>query len=89
MQHDQEIPDAYVSCAGFSAVMTPVIQANNIVRDDEESIFRAFRVLDKDKKGYLEPNELRDIMTTQGEPFNPQEIEDMLTVRNGAFLLEC
>ncbi|KAJ3401870.1 Mitogen-activated protein kinase 13, partial [Chytridiales sp. JEL 0842] len=34
--------------------------------------------LDAEKKGYLTPEELRNYMTTDGEPFSQEEIDEML-----------
>uniref|UniRef100_A0A3B5A6K1 EF-hand calcium binding domain 2 n=1 Tax=Stegastes partitus TaxID=144197 RepID=A0A3B5A6K1_9TELE len=37
------------------------------------------QVLDKDSKGYLEPEELTKYMTQEGEPFSQEEMDEMLT----------
>jgi Ca2+-binding EF-hand superfamily protein len=36
-------------------------------------------VLDVDKKGYLEAEELQRLMTTYGEKFSSEEVKEMLT----------
>ena len=41
-------------------------------------MYKALQVLDVDKKGYYTKDELIRLMTTEGEPFNPEEINDML-----------
>ncbi|KAK2854198.1 hypothetical protein Q5P01_006859 [Channa striata] len=45
----------------------------------EDHLLQAFEVLDKDKKGYLEPEELTKYMTQEGEPFTQDEMDEMLT----------
>ncbi|KAF3686291.1 EF-hand calcium-binding domain-containing protein 2 [Channa argus] len=45
----------------------------------EDHLLQAFEVLDKDKKGYLEPEELTKYMTKEGEPFTQEEMDEMLT----------
>ncbi|RKO90810.1 hypothetical protein BDK51DRAFT_12014, partial [Blyttiomyces helicus] len=75
---EEEEPAGYVTLDRFSRVAIKLLTSNVIVRDDEERLFRAFLTLDTDKKGYLTPEELRAYMTTEGEPFSPEEIEEML-----------
>ncbi|KAI9090831.1 hypothetical protein DFS34DRAFT_653887 [Phlyctochytrium arcticum] len=50
----------------------------NFLRDDEEKLYRAFLALDAENKGYLTPDELRQYMTTEGEPFTSEEMDEML-----------
>ncbi|KAG9336092.1 hypothetical protein JZ751_002439 [Albula glossodonta] len=45
----------------------------------EELLIQAFEVLDQEKKGYLEPEELKKFMTQEGEPFSNDEMEEMLS----------
>lgn len=47
------------------------------VRDDEATLYRAFEVLDVDQKGYLELEDLRSAMMTEGEPFSSAEVDEM------------
>ncbi|KAJ3009058.1 Dynein regulatory complex protein 8 [Thoreauomyces humboldtii] len=51
---------------------------SNTLRDDEEKLYRAFLALDSDGKGFLTPDELRQFMTSEGEPFSGDEMEEML-----------
>uniref|UniRef100_A0A3P8S1N5 EF-hand domain-containing protein n=1 Tax=Amphiprion percula TaxID=161767 RepID=A0A3P8S1N5_AMPPE len=44
-----------------------------------KALMLCFQVLDKDNKGYLEPEELTKYMTQEGEPFTQEEMEEMLT----------
>lgn len=47
------------------------------VRDTEETLFRAFAALDVDQKGYLELEDLRNSMMSEGEPFSSAEVDEM------------
>ena len=42
-------------------------------------IIKAFEVLDKELKGYLSPEELQRYMTTEGEAFTTEEMDEMLS----------
>ena len=59
-------------------MVTTMIE-NKIVRDDENKIKKAFQVIDVEKKGYLEPEKLAGLLTTLGEPFSQEEIEEMFS----------
>ena len=47
-------------------------------RDSEEKLLRAFRTLDPDNKGYVEAEKVRTLLTTHGERFSQEEIDDFL-----------
>ena len=48
-------------------------------RNAEDEIVKAFQILDVDKKGYLEAEELQRLMTTYGERFSADEVKEMMT----------
>ena len=77
---EEDEPTGYVTIAKFTNTVSNTIKSNLFVRDDEEKIYRAFQTLDTDKKGFLLPDELRHYLTTQGEAFTNEEIDEMLTV---------
>uniref|UniRef100_A0A667WYM0 EF-hand calcium binding domain 2 n=1 Tax=Myripristis murdjan TaxID=586833 RepID=A0A667WYM0_9TELE len=60
----------YIHFDRFLPVMTKVLHS-------KRPLF--FQVLDQQKKGYLEPEELTKFMTQEGEPFTQQEMEEMLS----------
>ncbi|KAJ1332114.1 hypothetical protein BSLG_008933 [Batrachochytrium salamandrivorans] len=72
--------DNAITFARFSAVISGVITSNLYVRDNDEKLFQAFQVLDKEKRGFLTPDELRGFLTTQGDVFSPEEMQEMLIV---------
>ena len=45
---------------------------------DEERLLRAFQVIDKTSRGYLTQGDLVSALTSQGEPFSPDEMEEMV-----------
>jgi Ca2+-binding EF-hand superfamily protein len=80
---EEDEPTGYVTWAKFSAVTSEILGTKYPTRDDEETLFRAFKAMDTENKGYLEPDELRKYMTTMGEIFTKDEIDEMLAVRLG------
>ena len=55
-----------------------VLLENQYPRDSEEKLLRAFRTLDPDNKGYVEAEKIRTMLTTHGERFSQEEIDDFL-----------
>ncbi|KAI8929791.1 hypothetical protein BC831DRAFT_442078 [Entophlyctis helioformis] len=76
---EEDEPTGYVTFARFSKTVMALILSNLHTRDDDEKLFRAFQALDTEKRGFLLPDELRQVMTTQGEAFTHEEIEEMIT----------
>jgi len=60
--------------------MTKVLMERRYKPSPEDQILKAFQVLDTDMKGYLTVEELTKFMTEEGEKFNKEEMEEMLTV---------
>lgn len=44
----------------------------------EEKLLKAFEVLDQDKKSHITPEELKKVLTEEGEPFSQEEMDEML-----------
>ncbi|XP_034432992.1 dynein regulatory complex protein 8 [Hippoglossus hippoglossus] len=63
----------------FLPIMTNVLLEKKFPPIPEDLLLQAFKVLDKDNKGYLEPEEMTKYMTQEGEPFTQEEMEEMLT----------
>lgn len=63
--------------------------SHTMTRDDESKIKQAFLVIllylsfwfhqaiDKDRKGYIEPEKMRQLLMTMGEPFTKEEVDEM------------
>uniref|UniRef100_A0A3B3BTY9 Cell growth regulator with EF-hand domain 1 n=1 Tax=Oryzias melastigma TaxID=30732 RepID=A0A3B3BTY9_ORYME len=61
----------YVHLDKFLPVMTKVLLEN------KNSFY--FQVLDKERRGYMEPQELAKYMKSEGETFSQEEMNEMLT----------
>lgn len=59
-------------------LLTNEFKGQLMVRDSEETIVKAFELLDRDKKGYIEAEYLREIITTMGERFNNDEMLEFI-----------
>jgi Ca2+-binding EF-hand superfamily protein len=75
---ETEEPTGYIPWDNFCRVVTEIMSGKYPAKDDEESLFRAFQMLDADKKGFLTPDELKRFMTMDGEPFTKEEMDEML-----------
>uniref|UniRef100_A0A7S4FQB2 EF-hand domain-containing protein n=1 Tax=Eutreptiella gymnastica TaxID=73025 RepID=A0A7S4FQB2_9EUGL len=49
-----------------------------MVRNSEDLILQAFEVFDPEKKGYLDSEQLKELLTSQGEAFSNEEVIEML-----------
>ena len=47
-------------------------------KDSEQEIREAFKVFDKEDKGYLNSSDLRHIMMTLGEKMDEEEADEMI-----------
>mmetsp|Transcript_50086 Transcript_50086/g.83131 ORF Transcript_50086/g.83131 Transcript_50086/m.83131 type:complete len:155 (+) Transcript_50086:64-528(+) len=54
-------------------------ETNKYARDSEDKLVRAFRVLDPEGKGFIDPEELRNMLTTKGEKFSQVEMDEFLS----------
>eukprot|EP01112_Ceratiomyxa_fruticulosa_P018768 TRINITY_DN6054_c0_g1_i1.p1 TRINITY_DN6054_c0_g1~~TRINITY_DN6054_c0_g1_i1.p1 ORF type:complete len:187 (-),score=45.32 TRINITY_DN6054_c0_g1_i1:69-629(-) len=64
----------------FQNHVVQLLLENKMPRDDESTVRSAFEILDIEKKGYIEPEKLSSLLSTMGEPFTPEEIEDMFSL---------
>uniref|UniRef100_A0A7S3DE38 EF-hand domain-containing protein n=1 Tax=Palpitomonas bilix TaxID=652834 RepID=A0A7S3DE38_9EUKA len=81
-EEDSDLPKGFIGLEKFQAVMLPVMLdpgSHGMVRDTEETIYKAFKALDPENKGYIEADELRKALTSKGEMFSTEEINDLLT----------
>ena len=46
--------------------------------DSEEELKSAFKVFDKDGNGFIDKDELMNVVTTLGEPLSPEEADEMI-----------
>eukprot|EP00053_Salpingoeca_punica_P000609 m.2260 g.2260 ORF g.2260 m.2260 type:complete len:188 (-) comp1043_c0_seq1:214-777(-) len=62
----------------FESVMLPILLDRRFPSVSEDVILHAFRVLDEEGKGCFEPDKLKQILMTEGEPFTEEEAEEMM-----------
>ncbi|KAM3625330.1 uncharacterized protein V6R79_010475 [Siganus canaliculatus] len=70
---DQE----FIHLDKFLPVMTKILLDDKFPPIPEDRLLRAFEVLDKDKKGFLQVEELTALMTQGDEPFTEEEMDEM------------
>ena len=75
---EEEEPTGFIRFERFDRMMMRVLLENQYPRDSEEKLLRAFRALDPDNKGYVEAEKVRTLLTTHGERFSQEEIDDFL-----------
>ncbi|KAM7423901.1 hypothetical protein PAMA_000322 [Pampus argenteus] len=75
----EEDHTGYIHLNRFLPAMTKVLLDHKFPPIAEDILLQAFEVLDKEKKGYLELEELTQYMTLEGEPFTQEEMDEMLT----------
>ncbi|XP_034079784.1 dynein regulatory complex protein 8 isoform X1 [Gymnodraco acuticeps] len=75
----EEDQTGYIHLDSFLPVMSKVLLEHKFPPIPEDLLLQAFEVLDKEKKGYLEHEELTKYMTQEGELFTQEEVDEMLT----------
>ncbi|XP_034536096.1 dynein regulatory complex protein 8 [Notolabrus celidotus] len=74
----EEDQTGYIHFDKFLPAMTRVLLENKFPPIPEDRVLQAFENLDKEKKGYLDSEELTNYLTQEGEIFNQREMEEML-----------
>lgn len=75
---EEEEPTGFIRFDKFERMMLRVLMEDRFPRDTEDKLLAAFRVLDTAGKGQLDAEKLRELLTTTGEKFTSEEIDDML-----------
>eukprot|EP00731_Ephydatia_muelleri_P022219 Em0014g810a len=92
---EEEEPTGFIRWEKFQPMMTRVLLEKRYQPANEEQLVRAFevsdillledlcivghRVLDRDKKSHITPDELKKYMLEEGEHFTQEEMDEMLT----------
>ncbi|KAL1530828.1 hypothetical protein AB1Y20_001724 [Prymnesium parvum] len=76
---EDEEPNGFIRYERFERMMARVLIETQYPRDSEDKLLRAFRTLDPDNKGYVEGDKIRTLLTTHGERFTQEEIDDFLS----------
>uniref|UniRef100_A0A3Q3DMC3 EF-hand calcium binding domain 2 n=1 Tax=Hippocampus comes TaxID=109280 RepID=A0A3Q3DMC3_HIPCM len=75
----EEDQTGYIHLDRFLPAMTKVLMERKFPPICEEVLLQAFEVLDKEKKGFLDPDDLSQYMMEEGEAFTQEEMDEMLT----------
>lgn len=78
MQDDE--PSTFVTYDRFEKKMLEVMYTNEYAPDSDETLLAAFRVMDTEKKGYIEAEVMRELLLSKGTPFRDKEMEAFLNV---------
>ncbi len=81
---EEEEPTGFIRFEKFERMMSRILLENQYPRDPEDKLLRAFRTLDPDNKGYIEAEKIRTLLTTHGERFSQEEMDDMLSFGSDA-----
>ena len=80
----EEEPTGFIRFEKFERMMSRIMLENQYPRDSEDKLLRAFRTLDTENKGFVEAEKLRNLLTTHGERFSQEEIDEFLNFAVGA-----
>lgn len=76
---EEEEPTGFVRFQKLQPMMARVLLERRYQPATEEQLVKAFEVLDQDKKSQLTAEELKKLLTEEGEPFSADELEELLT----------
>ncbi|XP_059483753.1 dynein regulatory complex protein 8-like [Neocloeon triangulifer] len=74
---DQEMTGS-VKLNRFLPVMAEILQENRLQGAEPELLLAALKTFDFEGKGTVDPERLRELLTTEGEAFSQEEMDDML-----------
>ena len=73
MQEDE--PSAFVMYEKFEKVVLRALSTNEYAPDSDDQLLAAFRVLDPEKRGFVEADVMRELLSTKGTPFREKELD--------------
>ncbi|XP_076848561.1 dynein regulatory complex protein 8-like [Brachyhypopomus gauderio] len=76
---EEEESTGYIRFVKFLPTMTKVLMEHKFRPIPDDMLLQAFEVLDQQKKGFLEPEELSKYLMQEGEPFTQEETEEMFS----------
>ncbi|XP_076850786.1 dynein regulatory complex protein 8-like isoform X2 [Brachyhypopomus gauderio] len=77
---EEEESTGYIRFEKFLPTMTKVLMEHKFRPIPDDMLLQAFEVLDQQKKGFLEPEELSKYLMQEGEPFTQEETEEMFSL---------
>jgi Ca2+-binding EF-hand superfamily protein len=81
IQIEEEEPTGFIVYEKLEQLLIRLMTEESTMhkRNTEDEILLAFQTIDQDKKGYLDQDELMNLMTTMGEKFSADEIREMMS----------
>ncbi|KAK2146484.1 hypothetical protein LSH36_605g02002 [Paralvinella palmiformis] len=79
LEIDEDDSNGYIRYEKFRPIMTKILMERKYRPATEDRILKAFQVLDTDNKAYLTQDELKEYMTKEGDAFNQDEMDEMLS----------
>ncbi|KAG9268985.1 EF-hand calcium-binding domain-containing protein 2 [Astyanax mexicanus] len=76
---EEEESAGFIRFEKFLPTMSRILMENKLRPVPEDLLLQAFEVLDQQKKGHLDPEELSRYLTQEGDPFSQEEMEEMLS----------
>ncbi|XP_071962487.1 dynein regulatory complex protein 8-like [Antedon mediterranea] len=76
---EEEEPTGYIRFDKFLPIMTGILMERKYKPAPEDKLLKAFEVLDSERKGHLTTEDITKYITEEGEPFTPEELEEMLS----------
>eukprot|EP00736_Rhodelphis_marinus_P001243 Rmarinus@m.16562 len=78
-------PTGFVQFEKFESMMVPVLKqvqqgnpAQEFVRHSEGVILQAFRLFDPEETGFIDAEQLKDLLMSKGEQFFQEEVDEMM-----------
>ena len=75
----EDEPTAFVTYEKFEKKMLEVMAQNLYEPDTDDVMLAAFRAIDTDKKGYIDADRMRELLSTYGTAFRPKEIDGFMS----------
>lgn len=75
---EEEEPTGFIRYEKFEQLVLRIVKESEYPRDSEERIITAFQTLDPEGEGFIRKDELAAILSSQGEAFTQEEIDDFV-----------
>jgi len=78
---DPDVDTGYVQYDRFEKCMLRIVTEKQMefLRDNEDKLLRAFKAFDPDDKGFIDPDYLKDVLTSRGDAFREEEVKELMS----------
>lgn len=80
LQIQEDEPTAFVTYEKLEKKLIEALETGEYAPDSADVLLQAFRVLDPERKGFIEADRMEELLTTRGTPFREKELESFLSV---------